>query len=108
MAAGNCWLFGIDDGNFIRAQVHTDTADGFRTACCRSRPLVLEVPAGTATRKDKQMAQSCTAESDTTLDNPARWALTGIDRHLSERVHRLILHHPPGCQITGKGTGLTG
>jgi hypothetical protein len=34
MTAGNIWLFGIDDGNFIRAQVHTHTADGFRTACC--------------------------------------------------------------------------
>jgi ribosomal protein S18 acetylase RimI-like enzyme len=30
------------------------------------------------------MAQSSAAESDTTLDNPAWWALTGIDRHLSE------------------------
>ena len=30
------------------------------------------------------MAQSHAAESDTTLDNPAWWALTGIDRHLSE------------------------
>jgi hypothetical protein len=27
MTAGNIWLFGTDDGNFIRAQVHTDTAD---------------------------------------------------------------------------------
>jgi hypothetical protein len=51
MTAGNVWLFGIDDGTFIRAQVHTDTADGFRTARCRSRPLVLEFPAGTATGK---------------------------------------------------------
>lgn len=30
------------------------------------------------------MAQSCTADSDTTLNNPAWWALTGIDRGLSE------------------------
>jgi hypothetical protein len=27
MTAGNIWLFEID-GNFIRAQVHTGTADG--------------------------------------------------------------------------------
>ena len=28
--------------------------------------------------------RTCAAESDTTLDNPAWWALTGTDRHLSE------------------------
>jgi ribosomal protein S18 acetylase RimI-like enzyme len=30
------------------------------------------------------MTESRASESDTTLDNPAWWALTGIDRHLSE------------------------
>ena len=30
------------------------------------------------------MTESRGSESDTTLDNPAWWALTGIDRHLSE------------------------
>ena len=54
MTVESIWLFEIDDGSFIRAQVHTDTADGFRTVCCRSRPVVLEFSAGTTTRKDEQ------------------------------------------------------
>jgi GNAT superfamily N-acetyltransferase len=40
------------------------------------------------------MAKSRTAESDTTLDNPAWWALTGIDRHLSERRGRARRYKP--------------
>jgi GNAT superfamily N-acetyltransferase len=38
-----------------------------------------------ANPEGQAMAQSCTAESDPTLDNPAWWALTGVDRHLSDR-----------------------
>src|SRR5246127_4067905 len=41
-------------------------------------------PARTTTSERRAMAQPCAAESDTTLDNPAWWALTGIDRHRSE------------------------
>jgi ribosomal protein S18 acetylase RimI-like enzyme len=40
------------------------------------------------------MAQSCAAESDTTLDNPAWWALTGIDRHLSEGGRKARRYKP--------------
>jgi hypothetical protein len=32
MTVENLWLFEIDDGNVIRAQVYTDTAAGYRTA----------------------------------------------------------------------------
>jgi GNAT superfamily N-acetyltransferase len=40
------------------------------------------------------MAQSRAAESDTILDNPAWWALTGIDRHLSEGGERARRYKP--------------
>jgi ribosomal protein S18 acetylase RimI-like enzyme len=40
------------------------------------------------------MAQSCTAESDTSLDNPAWRALTGIDRHLSEGGEKARRYKP--------------
>jgi GNAT superfamily N-acetyltransferase len=40
------------------------------------------------------MAQSCAAESDTTLDNPAWWALTGVDRHLSEGRGKACRYKP--------------
>ena len=40
------------------------------------------------------MVQSCAAESETTLDNPAWWALTGVDRHLSERKGKARRYKP--------------
>ena len=45
------------------------------------------------------MAQSCSAESDTILDNPAWWALTGIDRHLSERRGKARRYKPAVCPL---------
>jgi hypothetical protein len=32
MTAGNLWLSEVDDGNFTRVQVYTDTAAGYPTA----------------------------------------------------------------------------
>jgi ribosomal protein S18 acetylase RimI-like enzyme len=40
------------------------------------------------------MVQSRAAESETTLDNPAWWALTGVDRHLSERKGKARRYKP--------------
>jgi GNAT superfamily N-acetyltransferase len=52
------------------------------------------IPRRHANPERQAMVQSCAAESETTLDNPAWWALTGVDRHLSERKGKARRYKP--------------